>query len=202
LREYAANPARDATNEEIRTGYWKARRTIGEVPYQRGLLLGLRWHKLAREHGIREGLDRLLWRLVERARQGKFELSNDVLREEGRQVLGDWFGPEFDRYVVRAETIDVPADAVAPELVGRVETVHAYELGFDRERSLREKRVCQLIAGSAAAKAGLREGDELAAWEIPGETDTKVQLQIRRSGQSRTISYYPRGAPSKVLQFK
>ena len=202
LREYAANPARNATNDEIRTGYWKARRTVGEVPYQRGLLLGLRWHKLAREHGIPEGFDHLLWRLVDRARQGKFELTNDALREDGRQVLGEWFVPEFDCYVVRAETIDVPADALAPELTGHVETVHAYELGFDRERSLRDKRVRGLVAGSAAGKAGLREGDELITWEIPGETDAQVQLQIRRAGQARTIDYYPRGAPSKVLQFK
>ena len=56
-------------------------------------------------------------------------------------------------------------------------------------------------AGSAAARAGLRDGDELVGWELPDETDTKVQLQIRRSGQSRTISYYPRGARSRVLQF-
>jgi predicted metalloprotease with PDZ domain len=200
LREYAANPARNATNDDIRDGFWKSRHTIGEAPYQRGLLLGLRWHKLARDHGVGEGFDRLLWRLVERARNAKFELSNDVLREEGRQILGDWFVPEFDRYVVRAETIDVPADVLAPELVGRVETVHAYELGFDRERSLRDNRVRLLVAGSAAAKAGLREGDELVDWEIPGEPDAKVQIQVRRAGKLRRLSYHPRGAPSQVFQ--
>jgi len=201
LREYQTNPARNASNEQIRAGYWKERSTVGEVPYQRGLLLGLRWHKLARDHGVREGVDALLRRLVERARRGDFRISNDALREEGRAVLGDWFTPEFDRYVLKAETVEVPRDALAPDFTGRVESINDYALGFDRERSLREQRVRGLFSGSAAAKAGLREGDELLGWEIHGETDREIQLQVLRAGQVKAVSYFPRGARHELLQF-
>ena len=174
---------------------------VGEVPYQRGLLLGLRWHKLARDHGVREGVDALLRKLVERARRGDFRISNDALREEGRAILGEWFTPEFDKYVRRAETVEVPRDALAPEFVGRVESISDFVLGFDRERSLREQRVRGLVTGSAAAKAGLRDGDELLGWEIHGETDREIQLQVLRAGQVKTVSYLPRGARHEVLQF-
>lgn len=202
LREYQANPARNATNEQIRAGYWKERNTVGEAPYQRGLLLGLRWHKLAQDHGVRDGVDALLRKLVERARQGSFRISNDALREEGRAVLGEWFTPEFDRYVKKAETVEVPKDALAPAFVGRLEPVFDYVLGFDRERSLREQRVRRLVANSAAAKAGLREGDELMGWDIPAEPGDEVQLQVLRAGQLKSISYFPRGSRRDVLQFK
>jgi predicted metalloprotease with PDZ domain len=201
LREYAANPARNATNEEIQAGYWKQRATVGEVAYQRGLLLGLRWHRLARQKGVTEGIDRLFHALVARARDGQPTISNALLRREGCRVLGDWFGPEFDRYVTRAETIEVPSDALAPELRGRVRTVYEFELGFERERSLRAERVHGLKKDSAAAKAGLREGDDLIGWRIPTDADDQVQLQVKRGDTLKTITYRPRGARRDLLQF-
>jgi predicted metalloprotease with PDZ domain len=201
LREYAANPARNATNEQIRAGYWKERDTVGEAPYQRGLLLGLRWNKLAREHGVRDGVDALLRKLIERAQRGTARLSNDALREEGRAVFGEWFLPEFDRYVRKAETVEVPRDALAPAFTGRMEGVYDFVLGFDRERSLREQRVRGLVAGSAAAKAGVREGDELLGWDVHGDADRPIQLQVLRAGEIKKISYLPRGTRRDMLQF-
>ena len=74
-------------------------------------------------------------------------------------------------------------------------------MGFDHTRSLKQRRVSGLIPGSAAAKAGLREGDELAGWKIHGDVDEQVKLSVRREGKNKTISYYPRGKSSDVLQF-
>ena len=202
LREYAANPARNARNEQIRGGFWTARDTLGEVAYQRGLMLGLRWHKLARDHGVSEGIDRLLWALLERTRGGGFKVSNAAIRETGARALGTWFPAEFDKYVVSAETIDVPPDALAPDLTGRVKPVYEYVLGFERERSLSNRRVYGLVAGSAAAQAGLAEGDELVAWDLRADPDKKTELKIRRDGKVKTISYFPRGKRSDVLQFE
>lgn len=202
LRAYAANPARNATNDQIRAAFWKERDTVGEVPYQRGLLLGLRWHRIARDRGISDGLDRLFRNLVERGRSGEFRLSNAAIRDAGVRLLGDWFGPEFDRYVVRAATVDVPPDALAPRLVGRVTPVYSFELGFDRARSLQDKRVRGLRPGSAAERAGLREDDELVGWSIGGEADQPVELRVRRAGQIEIITYLPQGRRSDVLQFQ
>jgi predicted metalloprotease with PDZ domain len=201
LRAYALNPAQNATNEQIEREYWEQRDTVGEVAYQRGLLLGLRWHKLASDRKVPGGLDKLLLALVERGRRGGFELTNAGVRQAGNELLGSWFGPEFDRFVTRAETLDVPPDALAPELTGRRRVVHAFELGFDRARSLKDKQVRGLVKGGVADRAGVREKDELVGWRIPPDADSEVVLQIRRGAETVTITYAPRGAERVALEF-
>ncbi|MFH1747315.1 MAG: hypothetical protein ABIG44_09765 [Planctomycetota bacterium] len=202
LREYHANPAIHASNQDIAALYWKERDTVGEVPYQRGLLLGLRWHRLARDHGVPDGIDRLFKTLVERGRASGYEISNEKIRRAGIELLGDWFGPEFDQFVTDAETVDVPLDALAPDLSGTVGPIYEFELGFDRKRSLSNRRIMGLIPDSSAAKAGVHQGDELLGWIIPSDASQKVELQIQRDNRRQTIRYYPRGQRSYVLQFE
>lgn len=202
LRQYQNNPAINATNEQIAERYWRERDTVGEMPYQRGVLLGLRWRLLAREHGVPDGLDRLFKALVDKGRGGGFELSNAAIRETGVRVLGDWFGAEFDRYVTGAETIDVPRDALAPELTADYEEVYEYELGFDAQKAAKDKRIRKLVRGSAAEKAGLREGDELAAAKVHSDADQPIELEVRRGEGVKSIRFYPRGRRTLALQFR
>ena len=202
LREYALNPARNATNADIQERYWSERATVGEAAYQRGLLLGLRWQRMARAQGVKSGVDALLFALLARAESGAFRVSNDNLRSLGIETLGKWFGAEFDRYVVRADTIELPADVLSPALAGETIETFAYELGFKQSESLRGKRVTGLKPGSAAAAAGLREGDVLSAWRVPGNADEPTRLTVKRGERSIEIEYLARGAATKVLQFR
>lgn len=201
LRDYALNPAARARNADIERDYWKLRDTVGEAPYQRGLALGLRWHRLARDQGVADGLDRLFRALVARGRTG-FKLTNMAIRAAGVRELGAWWGPEFDRYVEQAELVDVPPRALAPGIEGVASDVFEYQLGFDRTRSLPERRVRGLIAGSAAEKAGVREGDELLEWDIPADADQQVRLTVRRTGSTHKIRYLPRGESRRAMQFR
>lgn len=201
LREYHRNPAINARNEQIQDQFWSQRDTVGEVAYQRGLVLGLRWHKLARDRGVRSGLDALFLALVQDGRNGSLKLTNDAIRRRGVETLGAWFGPEFDQYVVAAATVPVPEDALRPGLSGRTQSLYDFELGFDRERSLKEHRVRGLAADSEAARAGLKEGDELVGWTIPADNERNAQLQVRRGDRVETISYMPRGRKRNVVQF-
>jgi hypothetical protein len=66
---------------------------------------------------------------------------------------------------------------------------------------MREQRVVGLQANSAAARAGLREGDELAGWTLHGDPDRKIELKVLRDDKVKTISYFPRGAAREMLQF-
>lgn len=201
VREYYLNPAINASNETIEKDYWNERATVGEVAYQRGLLLGLRWHKLARAQGVSDGIDRLFKALVNRARGSGREVSNSLVREAGRELLGDWFAGEFDRFVTRAETIDLPTDALLPTLRGEPREVYSFELGFDRERSLKDRKVRGLVPGSAAERAGLRAGDRLLGWNLNNDPDQPTRLRVERAGKEQTITYYPRGAKRVVPQF-
>ncbi len=209
IREYAANPSRNASNGEINESYWTQRDSVGQVAYQRGLMLGLRWQHLSKVRsgggskaaGKGAGLDRWVRSLIDRARAGHYEISNAELRKTGTQSLGDWFSAEFDKYVEQAATVEVPPDCLAPGLAGTATSVFEHDLGFDRARSLKEKRVRGLRAGGPADKAGLREGDELVSWTIPGGGDEATRLEIKRDGRARTIEYFARGEARSVLQF-
>ena len=202
VSEYFRNPAINASNEEINEDYWNKRNTVGEVAYERGLLLGLRWHSLARKKGVADGIDRLFKRLVARGRGDGLQVSNGVIRDAGRELLGAWFAAEFDRYVTRAETIDLPANVLAPQLIGRHVEVYEYELGFDQLRSLADQKVHGLVVGSAAERAGLREGDQLVGWSAKADAEQLAQLRVQRGGNVKTIVYYPRGAKHTVVQFQ
>ncbi|MBU0616993.1 MAG: hypothetical protein KKI02_04695 [Planctomycetes bacterium] len=202
IREYYLNPAINARNEEIERDYWNKRDTVGEVAYQRGLLLGLRWHKLARTKSVVDGVDRLFKSLVNRGRGGGLELSNHAIRRAGKEQLGSWFGAEFDQYVTQAQTIELPEDALSPELVGKMTEVYAYEVGFDQAESLKDRKVRGLAHGSAAEAAGLREGDALVAWDLQGDPEVPVKLKVQRGGTEQLITYYPRGERRVVMQYQ
>ena len=201
IREYCLNPAIHATNEEIERDYWKERQTVGEVAYQRGLMLGLRWRKLARQRGGADGLDRFFKLLVVRGRAGGLTANNAVLRRVGSETLGAWYADEFDRYVTQAQTIDLPPDALAPALTGKMTDVYAYDVGFDQRASLKRRFVTGLKPNSQAAQAGLREGDELLAWNIQGDPDVPVKLKIARQGRTQIIEFLPRGEKRMAMQF-
>jgi predicted metalloprotease with PDZ domain len=202
IRQYHENPAIHATNEQIEREFWAKRDTVGEVAYQRGLLLGLRWHRLARDHGVSEGLDRLLRTLLARARADGEPITNASLRAAGVELLGTWFGDEFDRYVASAATIELPADCLAPLLTSDIVDTFAYELGFDRQRTLKDKKVRGLKKGSPADLAGVRSGDELAGWEIHNDVDRPIVLDVRRGGKAEKIRFYPRGPALRIAQFR
>jgi len=202
LRRYQINPARNATNEQILEDYWQQRDTVGEVPYQRGLLLALRWHELARNRGIADGVDRLFFHLIDRARQGGFELTNEAIRQAGVQTLGAWFGPEFDRYVINAETIELTPTLLGEGFRARFERIYDYELGFDPVAAQKEKRVRHLVVGSAAHEAGLREGDQILGGEIQGDPERQITVRIKRDGAPKVIRYFPRGRKINAVQFE
>ncbi len=201
LREYAFNPAARASNAEIDRDYWEKRRTVGEVAYQRGLALGLRWNYLARRNGVSDGLDKLIHALVDRGRTG-LAISNPRLRSAGIETLGAWLGPEFDRYVTQAEPVDVPPEALEPALVGRLQDVFEYELGFDRAASIERRRISGLLRGSEAERAGVRAGDAMLAWNIHNDTDQEITLTVTRDGQRQELHYYPRGERRRAVQFR
>ena len=201
LKQYQENPARNVRNDVIEREFWSARDTVGEVAYQRGLLLGLRWHRVADQHGVSGGLDRMFKKLVAEGRGGGLEVDNKVLRAAGVREMGAWFGAEFDRYVMRAETVDVPTDALAPALVGKVKPVYAFDPGFDVAESLKARKVRGLKRSGPAARAGLRSGDKLVGWTVHGDPDKHILLQVERRGDVKEIKYYPRGAGVEVLQF-
>ncbi len=63
-----------------------------------------------------------------------------------------------------------------------------------------------LMAGSAAERAGLRNGDEITRPvgqdDLQGRQEGILTLQVQRSGQPLTIAYLPRGETVNAWQWE
>ena len=73
-------------------------------------------------------------------------------------------------------------------------------LGFDQASLSGERKVIRgLVAGSAAATAGLRDGDEVAesddVLEVQKDPANLMKLKVKRGSQVVPIEYLPRGEP-------
>jgi predicted metalloprotease with PDZ domain len=131
LRQYAASPARTATNAEILQGFWKER-ALEQLPYQRGALLAaVIDHRLRSRSSIRMSLDDVMLEQRRRAaandRAGvklpAAALFPVVMREYARWDVSEL----LTRHVERGEPIELPRDLYAP--CARIDTVTQEEGG-------------------------------------------------------------------------
>jgi hypothetical protein len=105
---------------------------------------------------------------------------------------------------LRATVIDGAVLAIDPALFEPCLTttttkVWTYELGFDFPASQAKRQTTGVQPGSAAARAGLRDGDALSGWSIHnGDPDQEVTLWI--GADRRKLSYLPRGKDVSLPQ--
>jgi predicted metalloprotease with PDZ domain len=145
-------------------------------------------------------LDDVMRGLVAASRSAHGEaLPLGVFRDLLVQELGASGGDDLDRFVdpSAGAPIDLPSDAFGPcfEKVAAHESF--YELGFDR-RSLDgiPAVLRRLVVGSAAEKAGVREGAIVLKAKVPLDVDTKheVDLTVADHRGTKRIRYRPEGA--------
>jgi hypothetical protein len=82
-----------------------------------------------------------------------------------------------------------------------------YELGFEPKVLAEPRRIVRgLVPRSAAALAGLRNGDEIlrpvGQDAIQGDQQRELELQIRRDGRYFSIRYLPRSESMSVWQWQ
>jgi C-terminal processing protease CtpA/Prc len=81
-----------------------------------------------------------------------------------------------------------------------------YQLGFEPKVLVEPKRIVRgLIPGSAAERAGIRDGDEITR-PVPqdalqGQQDGVLTLNLLRDGRPLEISYVPRGEAVEAYQW-
>lgn len=194
IRNYELSDARQRDNAAVKTQFFTDR-AVGELPYQRGELLALRWDAQlrARGHTLAGVLRNLL--LPPGPQPSRPPLATERLLDALTRVLGPGPRADVQRVVEQAGPIDYDAALLGPCFV--IEPVqHArWALGFDGERSFRERRVTGLVAGSAAQRAGLREGDVLRAYSVYfGDVDRDAELTVERDGALTEIRFRPMAA--------
>jgi predicted metalloprotease with PDZ domain len=197
LRDYARNPRRNCSNEEIRAGFWKERE-LGDMPYRRGDLVAARLDFAIRAKSAgKHSLDDFLREAVALGRKGE-RLDVESLLARIERWTDAALASELRRVVVDGATLDLPADSFAPCLAIEPASVPTYQLGFDFEATRKAGTITGLVPGSAAEKAGLAEGQKLAGFLGEQRADRPVTVMVQVDGQRKDVQYLPQG-PSETL---
>jgi predicted metalloprotease with PDZ domain len=203
-RRYYTNALNDTPDREIAARFWEDTR-IRTLPYDRGAMyFAVLDGKIRRASGGRGGLDDLIREMVRRARAGQraddaawLELVGNELGDDGRRLHTDMlagklmlpesgdFGPCFTRTTAK---------------------FRRFELGFDPKSLVGDvKTIRGLMAGSAAARAGLRDGDvvtyAVALDSVQGDQTRTLTLKVTRDGRTFPITYLPRGETVDAWQW-
>jgi S1-C subfamily serine protease len=93
-----------------------------------------------------------------------------------------------------------PSDAFGRCFERRAVPLRPFELGFDQDSLTDPPRIVSgLVPGSAAARAGLQNGDAILErvplYDAQNEPDMTLTLEVRRDGEELEIEYLPRGEP-------
>lgn len=197
---YYTNPYRSLTNPQAAEKFWtdsEAQR----VPYGRGFMYLARVDAQlqAKSKGSRS-LDDLVREVHDRQEKGE-----NIGVPEWIAIVKRELGPDAGREyadMVAGKRIVPPDNAFGPCLTPAPAPVRPFELGFD---SMHMSVVHDLKPGSAAAKAGLREGDVLLEApeldQLRKDPTLEVVAKIKRGDETREIRYLPRSAPIEGYQW-
>ena len=196
-RNYDANPRRELSFDSAAELFWADLRAQ-TVPYGRGIQYLVRIDAQLREaSGGASSLDDVVLDIQRAQRRGE-KVGVEGWLTRIASVLGETARAEYHA-MLSGEAIPRPEalfqDAFRP--IASVAPEH--ELGFDIASFQSDPRhIVGLIAGSAAERAGLRNGDELItrrfSYSAVRDGSTPLELVVQRDGVEHTIRYEPRGA--------
>ena len=202
---YYTDALGNAPNSEVPKRFWEDTR-IRTLPYDRGALyFAVVDDAVRKASGGKRSLDDLLLAMRAREQSGKALTNADweelVAKELGARGVADF------RAMLAGATPVPPSDAFGPCFRRVARPLRRYQLGFDPKVLVEPKRIVRgLIAGSAAARAGLRDGDEIlkpvGQDHIQGDQAGILTLQVRRGDQVIEISYLPRGETVSAWQWE
>ncbi|MBI5202809.1 MAG: hypothetical protein HY925_14555 [Elusimicrobia bacterium] len=191
LDAYHSSPSREEPNERIAKDFWNDM-DVQYLPYRRGDVLALRWNaEIKRASKGRSSLDDAMHALLKASAEKGTQASPDSIRE-----LFSPFSPavsrDLDAVAEKGGLVEVPPDALGPCARMTLETPVAYELGFDYDGSWKDKVVRGVVKGSAAWKAGLRDGATLAGIDmVHGDPGREARFWIAEKGGKTKIAYLP-----------
>lgn len=181
--EWLVSPAREADNARVAAGFF-GDAELQRLPYLRGEWLALHWHAgLDPAHG---GLDALL-RGLARASAEPAALATDRLLAALDAPLHGAARAELERYVTQGTMVDFDAQHLGPCFDSHAEPLRVFEAGADRAGLLERKRVEQLVADSALARAGAQEGDRVLALDLLRDPEREASMSVERGDGSRHV---------------
>ena len=191
-RQYHGNPYRNATNDAARAAF-SADKNGELLPYVRGSLYFFALDAaIRRTSGGARSLDDILLELFARRAEGEtvtVRTFTDALAKE----LGRGVAAELDSVVIRGtKTVFVPPDAFGACFTHSWTQVVVPDFAFDR-RTPGVQTVVSLVPSSAAAAAGLRNGDVITTPVAPemlvSDQVQQMKLDVVRGGELLYLTY-------------
>jgi carboxypeptidase C (cathepsin A)/predicted metalloprotease with PDZ domain len=203
---YYTNSLISAPNQEIGKRFWEDTR-IRVLPYDRGsFYFAVVNDQVRKASGGKRSLDDLILDLARRERHGEQVDGAGWVTMVEKQV-GPMARTTYESML--AGGVMLPdSDAFGPCFERTTRKFRRFDLGFDSKSLISQPRIVHgLVPGSAAAAAGLRDGDEIAAPVggldvIQGEQKATVTVQIRRDGTVFPLTYLPRGETTDAYQWR
>ncbi|WP_184722902.1 peptidase M61 [Caulobacter sp.] len=203
-RRYYANPLNDTPDAEIAPRFWEDTR-IRVLPYDRGgLYFAVLDGRIRKATGGKRSVDDLVLEMNHRFAAGRraddaawIALVVRELGEDGRKL--------HEGMMAGALMLPEPDD-FGPCFTRTTAQVRRFELGFEPKSLVgTTKTIRGLIAGSEAAKAGLKDGDvvtyAVAMDAVQGDPDQTLTLKVTRDGKTFPLTYLPRGEATSVYQW-
>lgn len=191
-RQYHGNPYRNATSDAARAVF-RADKNGELLPYVRGSLFFFALDAAIRQASdSTRSLDDILLDLFARRADGEV-VSVRTFTNALANVLGRGVAAELDSVVVRGtKTVFVPPDAFGPCFTHVWTQVVVPDFSFD-QRTPEVQTVVGLVPGSAAADAGLRNGDVITTPVAPellvSDQVEQMKLDVVRGGESLYLTY-------------
>lgn len=192
---YYTSPVVSMSYDDVLSDYW-GDVDITRVSYYRGLMY------LAELDGIiwkssqgKKSMDDVIVDLYKLRREGKpcglATLKEKVAGLIGQKGLDKSYSAMFD-----GDLIIPSEDCLARYGLKLVKMEwQKFELGFDTQ-SMREFEVRGLVPGSAADKAGVKEGDIIVkgfmVWGVEDELDVPMRITVSRDGKEKEFEWWAR----------
>ncbi len=191
-------------NAEIPARFWADTR-VRVLPYDRGsMYFAVVDGEVRAASGGKRTLDDLLLAMLNR-RQQKLPVDEASWVDLVTKELGERGKAEFEAMLAGATQLPEPG-GFGPCFTRTTKMLRRYQLGFEPKVLIEPKRIVRgLIPGSAAERAGVRDGDEITQPvpqdRIQGEQDGVLTLKLVRDGKPLEISYVPRGEAVEAYQW-
>jgi hypothetical protein len=202
---YYTDLLNDTPNDQIAARFWADTR-IRVLPYDRGSLYFAQLNaEIRNASGGKRSLDQLVQTMIDRKAQG-------LPSDQGEWVslveadLGAAGKQQFEDMLAGKLIVPAP-DAFGPCYTRTTATLRRYELGFDSAVLAEPSRIVRgLVPGSAAERAGLRNGDRIVKPvpqdAIQSDQHATLTLLVERDGKEFAVTYLPRGEAVRVYQWR
>jgi predicted metalloprotease with PDZ domain len=202
---FYTNVLGDTPNSEIAAGFWRDTR-IRTLPYDRGFLYFATVDEAVREaSGNARSLDDLVREMRRLQDQGQVVAPADWVRMVRRE-LGD-AGPVALQHMLAGGAPLPGSGAFGPCFRRTTRELRRYELGFEPAVLTEDPRIVRgLVEGSAAQRAGLRDGDRILRPvpqdAIQADQHAQLELQVQRGESMMDLVYLPRGETVTAWQWE